>query len=331
MPSGSSSRSSKPKPQDVASETKRRYIPIIRDQHADRWKTYSYIYHNPLMQINFVERPLDLPPPQFYVYTGDPVDCALNWARQSAFSVPFICPANDRRPGGDWETGVAGYEERLCRRSTLSATMATPRPGSAAGAHYPIPGCGAIFSPEVVVFRGSHDKYELLDIEHWQALPVVSMPPARRPKLTQNGTKYSFSNEREMVKDKLKAALRICVYSNYSTIVIGDFGLGSYRNPPLELAELWREIMLYDPDLRGRLRQVAFVFEDPSQSTAQLILDDMAKKSKSRSSASSSSSSSAYAAPTDLQIFSEVFNNDAIQAFLGQPDARYGLNNLLAE
>ena len=170
---------------------------------------------------------------------------------------------------------------------------------------------------------------------------MVSVPPPRWPKLTQNGTKYSFADEREMVKEKLRGALRICAYNNYSTVVIGDFGLGNgYRNPPQELAELWREVCLYDPDLRGRIRCVAFVFEDPTQSTMQLILDDIAKKAKGSSSGSSSrsktksssfsSSSSAGNSPTDIQIFSQVFDNTEIQRFLAQPDARYGLNNLLA-
>ncbi|KAK3376682.1 hypothetical protein B0T24DRAFT_225843 [Lasiosphaeria ovina] len=331
MPSGSS-RPSKPKPQEIASETKRRWIPTIRDQYAHTWKTYSYIYLDPLRQLNFVEKPINLSPPQFYIYTGDPVDTALNWAKTINCQIPFICPANDKRPGGDWETGVAGYEERLCRRSTLSATMATPAPDQD-GAHYPIPDSGALVSSDVVVFRGPHDKYDMLPFDQWQALPVVSMTPARRPKLTQNGTKYSFANERAMVRDKLRAALRICVYNEYSSVVVGDFGLGSYRNPPLELAEIWREVMLYDPDLRGRLAFVAFVFEDPSQSTAQLILDDLQKKAKGKppGASSSASSSSTAVAPTDFQIFSQVFDNEEIKRFLGQPDARYGLNNLLAE
>lgn len=148
-----------------------------------------------------------------------------------------------------------------------------------------------------------------------------------------------------MVKDKLRGALRICAYHGYSQVVVGDFGLGNgYRNPPQELAELWREVCLYDPDLRGRIRCVTFVFEDPRQSTAQLILDDIAKKAKgsssnssssrsktkSSSSSSSSSSLSAGSSPSDFQIFSQVFDSMEIQRFLGQPDARYGLNNLLA-
>ncbi|KAL2023742.1 hypothetical protein VTK56DRAFT_1456 [Thermocarpiscus australiensis] len=333
-----SSHRSKPKPSEVASEAKRYYIPLIKNEYALVWATNSYIYHQPLQQIDFLERPLDLSPPHFYVYSGDPVDFAISWAEQAQIPIPFICAANDKRPGGDWETGVVGYEERLCRRSTLAACLATPGECSSVNGHYPIPICAGVLSRDVVVFRGPHDKYEKLPPEQWRPLPVVSVPPPRWPKLTQNGTKYSFANEREMVKDKLRGALRICAYNNYSTIVIGDFGLGNgYRNPPQELAELWREVFLYDPDLRGRIRCVAFVFEDPNQSTTQLILDDIAKKSKGSKVGSSSkskttkggSSSSSANSPTDFQIFSQVFDNNEIQRFLTQPDARCGLSNLL--
>ena len=178
------------------------------------------------------------------------------------------------------------------------------------------------------------------------------MPPERWPKLNQNGTKYSFQEERELVKNKLRAALTICAWHSISSVVIGDFGLGNgYRNPPQELAELWREVLLYDPVLRGRIQTVAFVFEDHSQSTVKLILDDIAKKSKggsssggggssgskgkgksssshsSGSSSSSSASSSGY--PTDYQIFQHVFDPNEIQRVLSQPDPRLGLGNLI--
>lgn len=275
----------------------------------------------------------------------------INWQIQSGTSIPFICAANDRRPGGDWETGAVGYEERLCRRSTLAAALATPGQGSDLNDHYPIPICAGIMSQDVgkcsdllpaccstltrltVVFRGPHDKYEKLPLEQWRSLPVVSVPPPRWPKLTQNGTKYSFADEREMVRDKLRGALRICAYYRYDTVVIGDFGLGNgYRNPPQELAELWREVFLYDPDLRGRIRCVMFVFEDPTQSTMQLILDEIAKKAKGGSSSKSKkggSSSSNSNCPTDFQIFNQVFDSAEIQRVIARPDARYGLDNLL--
>ncbi|KAM7204266.1 hypothetical protein V8F20_003679 [Naviculisporaceae sp. PSN 640] len=328
MPSGSS-KSSKPKPSEVASETKKYYIPQIKK--LGTWQMQSYAFPSPLVQCTFNDRPLDISPPQFYVYRGDPVDSALAWSAQADVPIPFLCAANDKRAGGDWETGVLGYEERLCRRSTLAHNLVTPAPGSTV-AHYPIPTYGAILSNDVVVFRGPHDKYEKMPMPEWRSLPVISVTPTRWPKLTQNGTKYSFSDERALVQDKMRAALRVCAYSGYTHVVIGDFGLGNgYRNPPQEFAEIWREVFLYDPDLRGRIRYVAFVFEDPNQSTMQLIQDDIAKKSsKSKGSSSSSSSrSSSGGFPTDFQIFQSVFHDHEIMRVLGQPDKRYGLSNIL--
>lgn len=186
-------------------------------------------------------------------------------------------------------------------------------------------------------------------MEDWKPLPVCSMAPMRWPKLTQNGTKYSFAKEREMVKAKLRGALRVCAYYNCTAVVIGDFGLGNaHRNPPEELAELWREVFLYDPDLRGRIRHAAFVFDDPNQSTAQLILDDMEKKSRgvgggvgsgrTRSKSSNNTNPSSASSPprspgvsTDFDIFHRVFDSQEVRRVMGQRDSRYGLDNLLTE
>lgn len=60
-----SSSKSSPKPSEVAAEAKRHYIPLIRKEYASRWPTCSYIYHQPLAQISFLDRALDLSPPHF--------------------------------------------------------------------------------------------------------------------------------------------------------------------------------------------------------------------------------------------------------------------------
>ncbi|KAK6856078.1 hypothetical protein PG995_008229 [Apiospora arundinis] len=188
---------------------------------------------------------------------------------------------NRPRAGGDWETGVIGYEERFCRRSTLSLTLSTPAPNSPVESNYPIPSEGCIYSGCVVVFRGPHEQYTKWEPENWSHLPVVSIPAARWPKLNQMGTKFAFDVEKELVRAKIRAALAACVYNGHNRVVIGNFGLGnSARNPARELAELWRDVFLYDPDFRGRFAQVCFVFEDLYESTTRLIFEDMSKKAK---------------------------------------------------
>lgn len=347
-----SSKSSRVRPSDIAADTKRNFIPLVKRSYSNVFPQYSILYHQPIAQLS-IHRRSSTRPPSFHIEMGDPVMRALAYsARDTEASevaggprirVPFICAANERRPGGDWETGCTGYEEKLCRRSTLSAALSAPHPDShVSSTNYPIPSQGGILSDSVVVYRGPHDRYEKLD--SWFDMPVVSVPPTRWPKLKENGLKYSFAEEREMTRDKLRGALRICLYNNYDRVVIGDFGLGNgYRNPPQELAELWRDVILFDPDLRGQFSYVVFVFEDPHQSTMRNILDEMAKKdggssrsSKSRSGTSSASSSSrshrdthssgsSSAVPTDWAIFEHVFSPAEVDRVLRQPDPRYGL------
>lgn len=179
----------------------------------------------------------------------------------------------------------------------------------------------------------------------------MSVVPVRRPKLKEAGAAYSFIDERELFRNKLRAALIMCAYNDVRSVVIGDFGLGSCRNPPRIAAELWRDVILWDPALRGRIENVAFVFEDRAQSTARLILEDAAKKGGKSSSSSSSShhhhssassssskgkskasgsSSSASGGPTDYDIFTHVFDPAEITRVLAQPDMRMGVPNLMS-
>ncbi|EHK23428.1 uncharacterized protein TRIVIDRAFT_64127 [Trichoderma virens Gv29-8] len=329
-------RSSKVRPSDVAADTKRNFIPLVKAKFSERYPPYSILYRQPTLQLDIPRRKTSTRPPVFRVEYGDPVMRAIYYAAMDTESsvaaggprirIPFICAANERRPGGDWETGCSGYEERLCRRSNLSATLSTPWPTMGEASHYPIPTPGGILSDSVVVCRGPHERYEQLD--DWYDLPVVSVAPTRWPKLTENGTKYSFSAERDMIREKIRGALRICLYNNYDRVVIGDFGLGNgYRNPPKELAEIWRDIFLFDPDLRGQFSYAIFVFEDPAQSTTRLIHEEMRKKDQKSSGMSKPKMplNPTGNGPTDMDIFEGIFDPAEIEHVLCRPDPRYAL------
>ncbi|KAG5996972.1 hypothetical protein E4U52_005352 [Claviceps spartinae] len=343
------------KPSEVAADTKRNFIPLVNATYANRFPPFSFLYKKPTTDLEISRHTQSTRPPVFRVEVGDPVMIAISHAivdSQASQSmggarvrVPFICAANDRRPGGDWEIASSGYEEKLCRRSNLSATLSTPWPNTHTTSHYPISTTGGILSDAVVVCRGPHDRYERLG--QWHDLPVVSMPPTRWPKLKENGTMYSFAAEREMMREKVSGALRICLYNNYDRVVIGDFGLGNgCRNPPQEVAQIWRDVLLFDPDLRGQFAYVVFAFEDPTQSTTQFIWEEVARKEqkaagrKNRrlntpeaSSPITKSSAgrppSLPTAPTDMDIFESVFDPAEIERVLRKPDPRCGIDMII--
>lgn len=335
-----SSKTSKVKPSEVASDTKRSFIPLVKARFAETYPPYSTLYPQPC-RLPLIRYNLNIRPPVFRIEQGDPVMRTIAYANADTeesvsrggpvVRIPFLCAASDSKPGGEWETGSSGYEENLCRRSNLSATLATPWPNTVA-TNYPIPSSGGILSKTVLVCRGPHDRYDKLDV--WYDLPIISMPALRKPKLRDDGITFSFQAELDILQEKIRGALRICLYNGYDRIVIGDFGLGDKGlNPPRALAEMWRDIILFDPDLRGQFAYIVFVFEDACQSTTHLILDEIAKRNKSnkgsRSSSSKSkhgeSSSSTRHGLTDMAIFAEIFDPAEVQRIATLPDPRYKL------
>lgn len=152
----------KPKPSDIAAEAKRLYIPHIAHtlpQFPARSTTYPESSKLRVTAQPGMKRKL-----RVAVIEGDPVDVALDWhdsnCKDTAIgstskstiaggSIPVVSMANEKRAGGDWETGLIAPEECLCRRSTLVQALTTPCSSSTQTAHYPMRNTGGIYSPSV--------------------------------------------------------------------------------------------------------------------------------------------------------------------------------------
>ncbi|PQE23664.1 Mitochondrial chaperone bcs1 protein [Rutstroemia sp. NJR-2017a BVV2] len=238
------------KPSEIAAEAKKTYIPYIRHTFT-QWPIVSYLCHSDSLQGQPVQTPRQY---TFAFLERDAVDLALEWASSEPRPIPVIMPAHEKRPGGDWEAGVMQPEECLCRRSTLYASLTTPASDNSTPNNYPIPDRAGIFSENVggdkemllltcpVVFRSGPEKYQ--PWSEYKSLPIISVPTVKRPKLDSSGKKYSFKTERELMKASMKTALRIAIFYQYDKIVIGTFGLGpGFKNPPEEVANLWRELL----------------------------------------------------------------------------------------
>lgn len=117
------------------------------------------------------------------------------------------------------------------------------------------------------------------------------------------------------MRDKIRTALRIAVYYKHINLVIGTFGLGpGFRNPTEEVALMWRDALLKDPEFVGHFRDVVFAFEAPEgipspASTPSKISSSKSSSSKSSSSKPSKSSSAASKSTivADLEIFRYIF------------------------
>ncbi|KAG9243005.1 hypothetical protein BJ878DRAFT_138553 [Calycina marina] len=302
----------KAKPSEIAADCKKRWLPYFRALEAEK---SDGLCHKLTSLICLTDDPyfINVLPPKpprhtrFAFYEQDAVDVALEWANRT-IRVGVILPANDKRPGGDWEAGVMSPEECLCRRSTLYANLTTPGDGNVMGdTNYPIPERAGILSWTVAVFRGGPEKYD--EWGNYQTLPVISVPPVRRPKLDPSGTRYSFNQEKELMREKITTALRIAAYYQLPDLVISTFGLGpGFRNPPEEVAMMWRDAFLGEgSEFFGHFRDVVFAFENPEGPSRSKTSSSKASSSKSNS-GSSKTAAAPWSAAFDLEVFQNVFN-----------------------
>ncbi|KAF2658139.1 hypothetical protein K491DRAFT_756388 [Lophiostoma macrostomum CBS 122681] len=266
---------SRPKPSEVAAEAKRIYMPHIL-KHYIRDPVTSYFYPDS-SAIKIASNKKSQQRLRVAVVEGDPVDYALGWYqylasdpayRDSAKRIPVVNMANEKRAGGDWESGLMAPEECFARRSNLvhALTMPWNARGGTADSLYPIPQRGGIYSPQVFVFReGPEQNYVAWKDMRW--LPVLSVAPVRRPKLDETGAHYSFAQEKELMREKMRSVLRIASYCGHSSVCIGAFGIGPiFRNPVSEVASMWRKLLFEEDEFRGVFTDVVFAIENSGPS-----------------------------------------------------------------
>jgi hypothetical protein len=140
----------------------------------------------------------------------------------------------------------------------------------------------------------------------------------RRPKLDPTGLKYSFEQEKELMREKMRTVLRMAVWWGYSDLALGAFGCGPvFRNPTREVATMWRDLLYFDAEFRGHFSNVVFAFDpldgtNPNPSPDKSSKKDASSKTSSKASGSSSKGKTkAKAASThleDMEIFRDVFD-----------------------
>jgi hypothetical protein len=139
---------SKPKPSEIALELKRRYLPSL--ESSAQWQ--EYMRGSCLIQ-DTCELPVGAEKrqygrPRVTVEDNDPVTVVIDARRDGPMAL--INTANEKKAGGDWESGFTAAEECLARRSTLvHALKHNYHSGGKADRFYPIPQRGAIYSPHV--------------------------------------------------------------------------------------------------------------------------------------------------------------------------------------
>jgi uncharacterized protein (TIGR02452 family) len=104
----------------------------------------------------------------------------------------------------------------------------------------------------------------------FQFLPVISVAPVRRPKLNESGSNYSFEQEKELMKEKMRSVLRIANHYEHKELCLGAFGVGpGFRNPVNEVANMWRELLFEETEFMGMFQNVVFAIESSQSGSSK--------------------------------------------------------------
>jgi len=175
-------------------------------------------------------------------------------------------------PGGGFLNGASGQEASLCMCTTLLPSLSDE--------FYPLPEIGAVYTPDVLVFRD--ELAEDLEKKNRWFVDCVSGGTLRFPSVTVDETtgRGSYTNEKDryLVLENMRAVMRIYQAKNVSRVVLGAWGCGALGHPVGEVATAWRKILLGSERARKNkkgkqdvwtgIETVVFAIKDPGLADA---------------------------------------------------------------
>ncbi|OHF03202.1 hypothetical protein CORC01_01586 [Colletotrichum orchidophilum] len=187
--------------------------------------------------------------------------------------VAILNMASPLTPGGGFVNGAGSQEESLCMRTTLLPSLKDE--------YYRLPELGAVYTPDVLVFR-DEDSDDVLDKKDRWFVDCISAAMLRNPEIERDEESgfsyYVQEKDRQLILEKMKVVLRICQRRGIKKIVLGAWGCGAYGNPVAEVAKAWKKALLPRNDGKGKkkgnretwsgIEEVIFAIKDAGMADA---------------------------------------------------------------
>ena len=165
--------------------------------------------------------------------------------------------ASATNPGGGVTKGSAAQEEAICRCSTLFPNLNEQEMRSAfyephRRQHNPLHNDDCIYTPGVIVFKSDTDYPQLLPEERWYTINVVTCaaPNLReKPSNSMNSgdgdaaVHISREDLQALHEKRMRKVLDIASRKGNEIVILGAFGCGAFRNPPMVVAQAMKTVV----------------------------------------------------------------------------------------
>lgn len=174
-------------------------------------------------------------------------------------------------PGGGVIRGSSAQEENIFRRTNIFKSLYQfHHVGDEFGIEqkderYPLDyNYGGIYTPKVIVFRGSDDvNYELLEEPFY--VDVITVSAVKKPPL-EDGKIAAWA--RTIIKKKIKQILDIALENENDSLVLSAFGCGAYGTPPEQMAMLFADILASEK-YQGLFKVIHFAIIDVASTNGE--------------------------------------------------------------
>ena len=165
--------------------------------------------------------------------------------------------ASATNPGGGVTKGSSTQEEAICRCSTLYANLKEQKVwdsfyGSHRRQHDPLHNDDCIYTPGVTVFKSDTDYPRLLPEEEWYSVNVLT---CAAPNLRENpgnsmnpgdgdeAVQISRNDLQALHEKRIRRVLEIASDKGNEIMILGAFGCGAFRNPPIIVAQAMKTVV----------------------------------------------------------------------------------------
>lgn len=177
------------------------------------------------------------------VYAGTTFDIARKYRFRGKTAVLNF--ANPEYPGGGVQLGAMAQEECLCRSSNLFACLNDPDIfDEYYGYHRSLKSCfysdRLIYTKDVTVFKDDSLVPQMMPEAEWFAVDVITCAAPYLAKRKYTNTAALLALLKKRVKNIFEAARD----NDVRCLILGAFGCGAFRNPPLVVAEAFLQTIL---------------------------------------------------------------------------------------
>lgn len=170
--------------------------------------------------------------------------------------------ASAKNPGGGFLGGAQAQEEALARASGLYASLKTKQEMYDFNRHHStlLYTDQMIYSPQVPVFRDDTD--QLLD-QHYSVAILTS--PAVNAGALKNNDPERLKDMAPVMLGRIEKLLSVAVVHGQTTLVLGAWGCGVFRNDPNDIAAWFAHHILYNNTFKQAFRHIVFAVYDTTE------------------------------------------------------------------